>query len=1043
MKYLHLGDTHILNLKRHDEFKQVFEQIYNIARKEKVDYIIHCGDIAHTKTQISPEFVQMTTDFLRSLSEIAPTYIILGNHDVNLKNDTRTDAISPIVNAINSSNLTLFKYSQEHQLNDKVNLNILSRLDEENWKKPSDPTKINIALYHGAISGAKTDGGFTLDNGEHNINALEGHDYAFLADIHKSNQIMDTEGKVRYPGSTVQGSFGEDDDKGFLIWDIQDKDNFSCKHYIIPNPKPYLTIELDNEGNPPDIDVKDGSRVRILTNKNISLEKIKRATDIIKNRFNPESVSFVNKALSSSSNAKNVSDIVSNNENLRDRQVQEKLIRDFLKDYKAEEDVMEKVVNLNNKFSAMVEDTDETLRNVKWKLKKLEWDNLFNYGEGNSINFENLNGVVGILGKNFSGKSSIIDSLLYSVYNTTSKNNRKNLNVINQDKDKGNARVEIEIDGNTYEINRTSEKYTKKLKGTTTTEAKTTVEFTSDSGLLNGLDRNDTDKTIRKYFGTVDDFFLTSMASQFGYLSFISEGSTKRKEILAKFLDLEIFDKKFKLAKEESAELKALLKKLEGNNFDREITTSELELIGANNSIVEEQNSIEDYKKKIETLKDEVKEVKDKLNASPVDAAEYFKLHNSIAAAKNSLNNLQSSIESSKEENLKLNTLKDKLDSFTKLVNEEELLENNEKLNKIRDEMSVLDRDIKSLESNIKGYSHKLKLLEDIPCGNQFTSCKFIKDAFQAKEKMADDQATLSVHRDNFSSLNDSYSDLDEKTTNNFNKLVEVKKKQRETEDKILKNNLKISDNLLSIEKIKRQLEIDEEKFQQQEKNLEIIQKMDELKKSLRSLESNLASAKGSYLVHEENLVNFYKKQGSLKQKIEILKQQKEELEQTRQQYSAYDLYLKCMHPSGVSYEIIKNKLPAINEEIAKILNSIVDFQIYLENDDDKLDIMIKHPNGEPRPLEMGSGAEKTLASTAIRLALISVTSLPTSDIFLMDEPGTALDEENMSGFIRMLELIKSYFKTVIIISHLDSLKECVDKQIVINRKDGYAFVEE
>ena len=60
----------------------------------------------------------------------------------------------------------------------------------------------------------------------------------------------------------------------------------------------------------------------------------------------------------------------------------------------------------------------------------------------------------------------------------------------------------------------------------------------------NGLTRNDTDKNIRKMLGTLDDFLLTSMASQLDSLTFIKEGSTRRKEILAKFLDLEIFDKK-------------------------------------------------------------------------------------------------------------------------------------------------------------------------------------------------------------------------------------------------------------------------------------------------------------------------------------------------------------------------------------------------------------------------------------------------------------------------------------------------------------------
>ena len=70
---------------------------------------------------------------------------------------------------------------------------------------------------------------------------------------------------------------------------------------------------------------------------------------------------------------------------------------------------------------------------------------------------------------------------------------------------------------------------------------------------LNGTTRNETDAHIRKRFGTVEDFLLTSMSSQLDSLSFIKEGSTRRKEILAKFLDLDIFERKFKLAHEDCA----------------------------------------------------------------------------------------------------------------------------------------------------------------------------------------------------------------------------------------------------------------------------------------------------------------------------------------------------------------------------------------------------------------------------------------------------------------------------------------------------------
>ena len=58
-----------------------------------------------------------------------------------------------------------------------------------------------------------------------------------------------------------------------------------------------------------------------------------------------------------------------------------------------------------------------------------------------------------------------------------------------------------------------------------------------------------------------------------------------------------------------------------------------------------------------------------------------------------------------------------------------------------------------------------------------------------------------------------------------------------------------------------------------------------------------------------------------------------------------------------------------------------------------------------------------------------------------MDEPGTALDEDNMEGFVRIIDMVKSHFKTVILISHLDALKDSVDTQITIDKSGGYAHV--
>jgi len=67
---------------------------------------------------------------------------------------------------------------------------------------------------------------------------------------------------------------------------------------------------------------------------------------------------------------------------------------------------------------------------------------------------------------------------------------------------------------------------------------------------------------------------------------------------------------------------------------------------------------------------------------------------------------------------------------------------------------------------------------------------------------------------------------------------------------------------------------------------------------------------------------------------------------------------------------------------------------------------------------------------------------MPKPDIIVLDEPGTALDEENMQGFITILDILKNFYKSVLLISHLDSLKDSVDSQIVIDKIKGYPNVK-
>tara|TARA_Y100001938_G_C8096740_1_gene438639 strand:- start:2195 stop:5350 length:3156 start_codon:yes stop_codon:yes gene_type:complete len=1049
MKFAHLADTHIRNLKYHYEYRAIFDQIYDKLREEKVDCIVHCGDLAHTKTQLSPEYFEMASNFLKNLADIAPTYIIPGNHDGNLRNSSRQDAITPIVEALEHPNLFLLKDSGEAQLNNEFTLNVLSVFDEDNWAAPSEEDKINIALYHGSISGVKTDLGWTMEHGENDVSIFDEFDFAFLGDIHKTNQILDHDGTIRYPGSTIQQNHGESNDKGLLIWDIRDRDDFDVKHVSFVNPKPFITVNLTPKGRIPNkINIPEGARLRLVSNNNLSLDVLKKSVDVAKARFKPESVTFLNRA---SGDRTDISDSINNifQENLRDSAVQKSLIKDYLKDYDPTDDIIENVLELNKKYSSVVEEGEEVARNINWKLKSVEWDNLFNYGEKNKIDFENLNGVVGIFGKNFSGKSSIIDSLLYTVYNSTSKNNRKNLHLINQTKDNCKGKVEIVVGHNVYEIERTSEKYEKKLHGNTTIEAKTDIEFSrydevlEENISLNGLSRNDTDKNIRKMFGTIDDFLFTSMASQLGSLMFISEGSTRRKEILAKFLDLEMFERKFKLAKDDAADLRGMLKRLEGTEFDEQIEEVNEKLAGIENEIKKQEISCEEITEKMDVFQLQVDDINERINVIPVEIIDIEEVERSLENNKKEKDLLTGRSKKFSDNIKNNNELLNKIQNF---LNEdfdiEEIKNNKSIVVEKQNQLNLICSDIKVHETKLKVKEGKAALLEEVPCGEEFSHCKFIKDAYGALRQLDEVKKEIDNLRTSETETSNEISDLDpdkiEEHIEKHNKLLE-KKSELNSENSSYE--LEIQKNKTKIVGYKKEAEQLNEKVVEYNKNKLAIENLEALNFEKDNFLRAIVKEKENFSICQNRLIELSKEHGSIEQMLKNLEDDKEELHNLREEFAAYDLFMRCMHSNGIAYDIIKKRLPIINTEVAKVLANIVDFEVFFEAEDKKLEIFIKHPRFDARPIELGSGSEKTIAAMAIRLALLNVSSLPKPDLFILDEPATALDEENMEGFIRILDMVKSYFKTVLLISHLDTLKDCADMTIEIEKKGNFAYV--
>ena len=173
------------------------------------------------------------------------------------------------------------------------------------------------------------------------------------------------------------------------------------------------------------------------------------------------------------------------------------------------------------------------------------------------------------------------------------------------------------------------------------------------------------------------------------------------------------------------------------------------------------------------------------------------------------------------------------------------------------------------------------------------------------------------------------------------------------------------------------------------------------------------------------------------------LQEQKEEFLNLEDEFGTADLFLKCMHPNGISYDIIKKRLPLINSEISKILQDVVGFTVELEaeSNSNTMDIYINYGDSR-RIIECASGMEKMMASLAIRVALINVSSLPKTDLLIIDEGFGALDDMNVESCNRLLKSLKRWFKNIIVISHVDGVKDVVDNVIDVSKrgKDSKVF---
>ena len=214
-----IGDPHFKASAIHDGIKMI-ETTVSIAKARAPSFIVILGDILDTHEVVRIEPLNLATFLLEELSKIAPTYLLIGNHDLINNSQFLTNK-----HAFNS-----FKRWKNVFIIDKPTiLEIQDSKDEDRLFIfcPYTPP----GRFHEALDQIITDG-YTWDLADaifahqefegckmNQITSNKGDswdsDYPTVISGHiHSEQIVGT--NIFYPGSPVQHGFGDDSDK--RIW---------------------------------------------------------------------------------------------------------------------------------------------------------------------------------------------------------------------------------------------------------------------------------------------------------------------------------------------------------------------------------------------------------------------------------------------------------------------------------------------------------------------------------------------------------------------------------------------------------------------------------------------------------------------------------------------------------------------------------------------------------------------------------------------------------------------------------------------------------
>jgi len=961
-----------------------------------------------------------------------------------------------------------------------------------------DPNRKYIALYHGGVYGCRGDNGYEMKSDNlMRLSTFNNFDIVILGDIHEYQTLRDDETAV-YCGSLIQQDNGESLDKGYVIWDTENNSHkrvivpneygfskITISKGEIPEERiNNLKFSADKTKTKVNIILQDYS-------ENYSIERENQIKKYVKDKFGCEivnvSTDFIKKEKFLGENEE-----IEKNETFID-QLQEYINEG---DFDCSEEELEELKELSIQIDNTLEINESKTNKVKWDINSLEISNLFSFPVKPTIfNFVELNGIIGIFGPNGSGKSNVIRTLIWGLYQAIlGDGDAKKLVNIYTGSNKAYIKIYLTINDVKYYIYREVKTIvTKKgkIENSYSIEYKMLTKnedgeekWVKEISENTATEKTEVKKLIIDAIGTSDDFTKVSLQTQNGNDDYINQKQQPKNDLINRFLGLEHFREREDYAKQFFNDIKKKQKEL-GEAEDIKKVLKEYCEEKENNTLIFEnlktekiatESNIEKVNDKIINLTKQIAQI-EKLPYDNTDAIKdkILLLRKNIIEEKKQIGEIQNYLNNNfkKEINFDLKRtfnvisleLQDKQKDFQeekqKYIEIDNWLKSNtkkdeiENANEIQTEIDGIRIIINNLTNQLPTYKgKKCPTCGHISQNPQPDKEKECLENIAYNKKILGEKSDIILNNQKAVAHNKKYDnqnfELNKITLSLIEKKTIIDQLKKELEsisehEAILKNNSEIDSKIECLDAIKQSILNKETEINHlKEIGIKIKNNKDIVEKN-KSFEEDIINLKEMSKSYKLTLYNINEQITKVSGDIRIIhnniKNTQDKLNQIKDSdklYKKYSLYIQAVHRDGIPSMIIRNKMPLINNKINNILEQIVDFRVnmnVLYNGDIVENFYFSPDMSDSLPLSNASGAQKFIISIAIKDALNFIGgSGNNSSINIIDEGFGTLDEELISSIPNVLQYLKNKYKIVMIVTHRNEIKDCVEKIITISK---------